>query len=159
MQYSFMTNVFKENIFGGDHEFKFGAEYSERKQRIQSAYSGNMTLFQNFQSTMPSLTRTATHSGPGGRFRHILFLLPARLCPQPAGQGLERLPERFGHLRPGQHHLRRALRLAAAVQRLGHPDAMNGNSAWDALADPDVQTRPGRGPAEPRHHRLLYLYL
>lgn len=50
-QYSFLTTYFKDKFLGVGHEFKFGAEFSTRKQYIESVWNGNLKVSRNFRPT------------------------------------------------------------------------------------------------------------
>lgn len=141
MQYSFMTDVFKESFLGGDHEFKFGAEYSERKQRIQSAYSGNMTLYSNFQST-DALFDTNGDGIPDQAGDSDTYYFSYRR----SYTRNQRVRALSGFLSDsatfGRVNITFGMRYDWQQPFSGSATltAMTGNSAWDALADPDVRT-------------------
>ena len=50
-QYNFLGSYFKDNLFGASHEFKLGFEYSQRKQYVESVWSGNMMTYRNYRDT------------------------------------------------------------------------------------------------------------
>jgi len=55
------TNYYKENILGGDHEFKFGFEYKSAKGHSFSSYGNGIYLYdlhQTIQATQPGFSLT-----------------------------------------------------------------------------------------------------
>ncbi|MBC7364253.1 MAG: TonB-dependent receptor [Candidatus Aminicenantes bacterium] len=50
-QYNFMAQYFNDELLGASHEFKFGVDYAQRKQYVESVYNGNMTVSYNYRET------------------------------------------------------------------------------------------------------------
>ncbi|MGB4705146.1 MAG: TonB-dependent receptor [Candidatus Saccharicenans sp.] len=57
-QYNFLAQYFNDNLFGTSHEFKFGVDFSKRKQYVESVWSGNMMVYRNYRSTDKTWDRT-----------------------------------------------------------------------------------------------------
>lgn len=49
-QYNFMVQYFNDNLFGASHEVKFGVEYADRAQYVESVWNGNMMLYRNYNT-------------------------------------------------------------------------------------------------------------
>ncbi len=141
-QYSFMGEIFKDNGFlHGDHDIKFGAEYSERKQRIRSGTSGNMALYGNFQSS-EALFDTDGDSIPdaAGGADTYYFLYRRGCTRNQRVRGLSAFLSdsavfgRFNMTLGLRYDWQQPFSGAASLS------AVTTGAAWDAVADPSVQT-------------------
>ena len=47
-QYNFLAQYFVDDFAGASHEFKVGFEYADRNSYTESVYSGNMTVYRNY---------------------------------------------------------------------------------------------------------------
>ena len=47
-QYNFLAQYFVDDFAGASHDFKVGFEYADRNSYTESVYSGNMTVYRNY---------------------------------------------------------------------------------------------------------------
>ncbi len=64
MQYNFMAQYFKDNLFGASHEIKIGAEYADRNQYVESVWNGNFILNRNYNTAQIDLNADGVRDIP-----------------------------------------------------------------------------------------------
>jgi len=70
-QYNFMAQYFNDNLFGASHEFKIGVEYADRRQYVESVWSGNLMLYRNYNSPQIDLNADGAPDVPGSSWKYF----------------------------------------------------------------------------------------